>query len=103
MTIQRAVEALNVHTNPYEYALWAAFVLSNKERAFVSEKGTGWGDWDGWFIAGVDTPHGKIFRHLPNAFRESMRDIAPQEGFLSEHLSRNKQTEILYMLVESGF
>ena len=46
--------------------LWA-FICSRTLNSFKTRKTSSGDQWPGWFIAGMNTPHGQITYHLPDS------------------------------------
>lgn len=46
--------------------LFVALIKCNPEMSWRAEKNDDGTKWDGWFVAGMDLPSGKITYHLPD-------------------------------------
>ena len=58
------------------HCLFIALLMAHREIAFKTRRNDKGEQWDGWFIAGLDTPHGQITYHLPKSYW----DLVPVEG-----------------------
>ncbi len=58
--------------------LWMLVLHSQREQAFKTRKNDKGEEWDGWFIAGLDSDYGQMTYHLPMALWDKL-DVAEYE------------------------
>lgn len=68
----------------HRVSLFAALMVCNKKKAWMSKKHDDGSGYDGWFIAGIKLPTGDITYHLPDNYwgmlssRVKVLDRAPK-------------------------
>ena len=62
--------------------LWA-YICSRSLGSFKTRKNSSGDQWPGWFIAGMDTPHGQITYHLPDSMWDLVdaSEVERNEGY----------------------
>ncbi len=85
----------------HRHALFLNVVKAHKEQAFKTLRNQKGELWEGWFILGINTPHGQITYHLP-MFYWTLADV-PEVERNADYDGHTSQDVVARLLALVGY